>query len=77
MGTSLHFSSAFHPQSDGQTERTNQVVQEVLRNFLCIEQQDWDRLIPFVEFAINNAVHSATGETPFYLNYGAHPRVPF
>ena len=49
-GTKLHHSSAFHPQSDGQTERTNQVIQEVLHNHMSDSPKRWDLLLPFVEF---------------------------
>lgn len=73
LGIKLSMSTAFHPESDGQTERANRVVEEVLRNFLPASRS-WDDLLPFVEFAINNAKSPSTGYSPFYLNYGAHPR---
>lgn len=69
-------STAFHPQTDGQTERVNRVMEEVLRSYVNPTQTDWDRWLPCVEFAINNAVHSGTKETPFFLNYGYHPSTP-
>lgn len=73
LGITMLMSTAFHPETDGQTERTNKVVEEVLRNFLGTSRS-WDDLLPFVEFAINNAKSASTGYSPFYLNYGAHPR---
>ena len=76
LGIKPCMSSAFHPQSDGQTERMNQVVEEVLRNYLDTDQKQWDVLLPYVEFAINNSVNASTGETPFFMNYGMHPRTP-
>lgn len=69
-------STSFHPQTDGQSERMIRVVEEVLRHFVNEQHNDWDSLLPLVCFAINNAKSAATGETPFYLNYGAHPRGP-
>ena len=69
-------SSAFHPQSDGQTERLNRVMEETLRHYVNPTQDDWDRWLPVVEFALNNSVHSSTGATPFFLNYGRHPNTP-
>jgi hypothetical protein len=73
LGVTLSFSSAYHPQSDGQTERANKVVGEVLRN-LSDQVPNWDDLLPYVEFSINNSKSASTQETPFYLNYGCHPR---
>ena len=72
----LRFSTAFHPETDGQTERVNKVVEEVLRNLLSGDNSDWSRLLPCVQFSINNARHSSTGFSPFFLNYGRHPRSP-
>jgi hypothetical protein len=69
-------SSADHPQTDGQTERVNRVMQEVLRHYVNPLQTDWDVWLPSAEFAINNSVHSGTQETPFFLNYGVHPLTP-
>ena len=67
---------AFHPQTDGQTERVNRVLEDVLRNYVNPMQDDWDRLLPCVEFAINNSKHSVLGLSPFKLNYGIDPRSP-
>ena len=76
LGVQQSMSSAFHPETDGQTERVNRVMEEVLRHYVNPVQSDWDRWLPCVEFAINNAVHSSTKETPFFLNYGIHPHTP-
>lgn len=70
------YSTAFHPQTDGQTERTNRVLEEVLRHFLNGDHTNWEELLPLAAFAMNNAKSASTGETPFYLNYGVHPRSP-
>jgi hypothetical protein len=69
-------SSAYHPQTDGQTERVNRILEDTLRRFTNEEQTNWDALLPMVEFAINNAKHTSTGFTPFCLNYGRHPKTP-
>ncbi len=75
LGTKLKFSTSFHPETDGQTERANRTLEEVLRAFVHPRQDDWEDHLPLVEFAINNSVSPATGYTPFFLNYGRHPRV--
>jgi hypothetical protein len=67
-------STAYHPQSDGQTERVNQVLEQYLRIFCDYQQDDWYQLLPLAEFAYNNASHSSTGTSPFYANFGYHPR---
>lgn len=74
--TRLHRSTAFHPQTDGQTERTHRVLQEVLRAYVAERHNDWDKRLAAAEFAINNAPSASTGESPFYLNYGFHPLTP-
>ncbi len=66
-------STAFHPQTDGQVERTNAVVETALRVFTQYKMDAWDEVLPFMEFTINNSVSEAIGFTPFYLNYGYHP----
>ncbi|KAJ9511202.1 hypothetical protein QJQ45_013641 [Haematococcus lacustris] len=71
----LDLSSAYHPQTDGQTERMNRVIEEMLRHYIRPDQKDWAEHLPLVEFAINNAWQESTRCTPFYLNYGYHPRV--
>lgn len=69
-------SSAYHPQTDGQTERVNRVMEDTLRHFIAPTQDNWDKLLPLVEFAINNSKHESTKETPFFLNYGINPSSP-
>ncbi|KAJ9525824.1 hypothetical protein QJQ45_009329 [Haematococcus lacustris] len=71
----LDLSSAYYPQTDGQTERMNRVIEEMLRHYIRPDQKDWAEHLPLVEFAINNAKQESTRCTPFYLNYGYHPRV--
>ena len=72
-GIRPRMSTAFHPQTDRQTERVNQVIEAYLRPYINQEQDDWVDLLPMTKHAYNNAVTSATGMTPFYTNYGRHP----
>jgi transposase InsO family protein len=60
LGVKLKFSTAFHPQTDGQTERVNQTLKTYLRLYCNYQQDDWEELLPLSEFAYNNAKHSAT-----------------
>jgi hypothetical protein len=78
LGTMLLRSSGYHPQTDGQTERMNRTLEELLRAYCGAEhrQQLWDQYLPLVEFQYNNSVNASTGFTPFYLNYGQHPHTP-
>ncbi|CAI7754338.1 unnamed protein product [Closterium sp. NIES-54] len=69
-------SSAYHPQTDGQTERLNQVVEQLLRTACKDDVSHWDTQSPTLEFAYNNASHAATGKTPFFLCYGQEPLTP-
>ncbi|GMF32039.1 unnamed protein product [Phytophthora fragariaefolia] len=69
-------STADHPQTDGQTERVNRVLEDVLRSVCAAEPTKWSTLLPQVEFALNNAVHSSTAFTSFYVNGLRHPRTP-
>ena len=65
-------STAFHPQTDGQTERMNQVLKAYLRSFIAQDQDDWADLLLMAEFAYNNSAAAATGMTPFFANMGYH-----
>ncbi|HUJ80479.1 MAG TPA: hypothetical protein VLW83_01275, partial [Candidatus Acidoferrales bacterium] len=67
-------STAFHPQTDGQTERMNQTLEAYLCIFYNYDQNDWFELLPLAEFAYNNAVQESTKMSPFFANYGFHPR---
>ena len=69
-------STAYHPQTDGQTERVNRVLEDTLRHYVNTSQDDWDVYLPCAEFAINNAKHEALGQSPFKLTYGIDPRSP-
>ncbi|SGY18646.1 BQ5605_C014g07425 [Microbotryum silenes-dioicae] len=65
MGTKLAMSTAFHPQTDGQSEQTNQTVIQVLRTMVNRQQNDWSKHLATVEFVINSSVNRSTGKTPF------------
>ncbi|GJP47431.1 hypothetical protein CLOM_g6619 [Closterium sp. NIES-68] len=74
-GTHLQFSSAYHPQTDGQTERTNQTMEQLIRTN-CLDRNKWEDVLPMLEFSYNNAPSATTNHSPFYLNYGMDPTVP-
>ncbi|OWY92331.1 reverse transcriptase [Phytophthora megakarya] len=75
VGTKLKMSAAAHPETDGQTERVNRVVEDVLRSY-ATSFQNWSSFLPLAEFAINNAEHASTGFTPSFINNASHPHVP-
>lgn len=77
LGTKLAMSTAFHPQSDGQTERANRTLEDMLRAFTSYRQDDWDTQLTAAEFACNNAPNQSTGMSPFHLNYGQDPWNPY
>src|SRR5258708_11811106 len=69
----LHFTSGYHLEGDGQTERANQVLEQYLRVYTNYQQDDWATLLPMAEFAYNNAMNVTTGVSPFFANKGYHP----
>jgi hypothetical protein len=69
----LHFTSGYHPEGDGQTERTNQTLEQYLRVYCNYQQSNWSDLLPLAEFAYNNAPSATTGISPFFANKGYHP----
>ncbi|EEB89307.1 hypothetical protein MPER_12608 [Moniliophthora perniciosa FA553] len=77
LGIKVAASTAYHPQTDGQTERVNQELEEYLRLFVSHRQDDWDELLPLAEFSYNNHIHSSTQQTPFMLDTGRNPRMGF
>lgn len=66
-------STAFYPQTDGQTEGLNTVLQQYLCCYVSNKQDDWTNWLPIAELATNNQVSAAPKATPFYTNYGYHP----
>ncbi|KAJ1597532.1 hypothetical protein NDA14_002946 [Ustilago hordei] len=80
MGVKHSLSMAYHPQTDGQTERVNQVIEQYLRMYCNYEQDDWANLLDTAAFVYNNTVHNSIGVSPFFACYGwnpkAHPDIP-
>ena len=74
LGIKRKMSTAYDPQTDGQTERTNQVLEDYLRNFVNYDQSDRYQLLPLTEYAYNNSKARAHKLTPFFANYGFHPQ---
>ena len=73
LGTKRKLSTAYHPQTDGQTERVNQEIGTFLWHYVNYQQDDWTEWLAAAEFAYNDKKHAATGKTPFELNFGRHP----
>jgi len=71
----LHFTSGYHPKGDGQTECTNQTLEQYLRVYCNYQQDNWSELLPLVEFAYNNAPSTTTGVSPFFANKEYHPNI--
>ena len=70
MGTKLVMSTAFHPQTDGQTKRANKTLEDMLHAFTSYHQDDWDLQLSAAEFACNNAPNASTGMSSFCMNNG-------
>ena len=70
-------STAFHPQTDGQTERQNQTLEQYLRSYVAYQQDNWADWLPMAEFAYNNSHHMAIGCSPFFAHMGRNPRMEF
>jgi hypothetical protein len=79
LGTRQAMSSAYHLQTDGQTERANRVLQEVLRHVTSLAQDGWDVNLPCVELALNTATRRSLGKgiSSFMLGHGREARLPF
>ena len=76
MGTRLNFSTEFHPQTDGQSERVIQILEDMLRSCTIDYEGSWDRHIPLVEFVYNNSFQSSIGMAPYEALYGRKCRTP-
>jgi hypothetical protein len=73
LGTHLNLCTAYHPQTDGQTENTNRHIGAYLWHYIDPYQKDWDQHLTCAEFALNNHRSSTTGFAPFYMVFGQHP----
>ena len=76
LGTRLKFSSAFHPQTDGQSERTIQILEDMLRACAIDFPGSWEKYLPLVEFAYNNSFQSTVEMAPYEALYGRKCRSP-
>ncbi|CAJ2661820.1 unnamed protein product [Trifolium pratense] len=76
LGTKLRLSSAYHPQTDGQSERTIQSLEDLLRACVLEQGVSWDSCLPLIEFTYNNSFHSSIGMAPFEALYGRRCRTP-
>ena len=77
LGIETKLSTAYHQQTNGQTERTNQKLEQYLRMYVDHRQNNWSEWLATAEFAFNNKVHTATKSSPFMVNYGREPRMGF
>ena len=77
MGIISKMTKAFHPQSDEETERINQILEEYLRHYYSWKQDDCDKLLPLAEYAYNSAISETTKMSSFYTNYGFEPKQSF
>ena len=71
----LHFTSGYHSEGDGQTELTNQTLEQYLQIYCNYQQDNWAELLPLMEFALNNSPSATTGVSPFFANKGYHPNI--
>jgi len=76
LGIQQKVSTAFHPQTDGQTERVNTIVEQYLRGYCNYQQDNWSELVSMAEFSYNNTLSATLGITPFQAMYGDNPRYP-
>eukprot|EP00253_Pinus_taeda_P034845 PITA_34845 len=76
LGTQLNFSTTYHLQTDGQTERVNQAVEDMLRSYVMQQPSRWEEYLHLVEFAYNNGYHASLQMSPFEVLYGWRCRMP-
>jgi hypothetical protein len=76
LGTQLNFSTAYHPETDGQIERTNQTLENMLHMYMMDQQKCWEEFLPLVEFTYNNSYQSTIKMAPFKFLYGRSCRTP-
>lgn len=76
LGTKLHLSTAYHPQTDGQIERTNQILEDMLRACAIQYGASWDKSLPYAEFSYKNSYQATIKKAPFEALYGRKCRTP-
>jgi hypothetical protein len=74
MDTRLNFGSAYHPQTDGQTERVNQILKDMLRACALKDRKSWDKCLPYAKFSYNNSYQKSLKMSPFKVLYGRNCR---
>ena len=72
----MDFSSTYHPQTDGQTERVNQILEDMLRACVLTYGKDWERSLSFAEFSYNNSYQASLKIAPFEALYGRKCQTP-
>ena len=70
-------STAYHPETDGQTERMNKSIAQYLRHYVSFTQKDWAKYLPLAEFTMRNTVNASTSISPFFANNSYYPRLSF
>ena len=73
VGITLKLPTRFHPQTDGQTERVNAILEQYLRGYINYQSDNWCELLTIAEFAYNNTISATTGITLFFALYRQHP----
>jgi transposase InsO family protein len=76
LDTHLRFSSAYHPQINGQTERVNQILEDILRACALQYRRSWDKSLPYAEFSYNNSYQESLKRAPFEMLYGRRCQTP-
>ena len=76
LGAQLNFSTAYHPDMDGQTERMNQTLEDMLCIYVMDQQKHWEEFLPLVEFSHNNSYQSPINMAPFEFLYGRPYQMP-
>ena len=76
LGTELNFSTSFHPQTDGQTERVNALLEIYLRHYVSVHQQDWAKILDVAQFSYNLQRSESTSKSPFEIVSGQQPLTP-
>jgi len=76
LGSKLNLSTAHHPQTDGQSERSHQSIEQILRAYVTPLHDDWSTWLPIAEYAYNTHVHASTHQTPFFATHGYNPVTP-
>jgi len=75
LGIESTMLTVYHPQTDGQTEHVNQLLEQYLWCYVDYNLSNWSDLLPSAEFAYNNQAHERTKDSPFFLEYGRNPQV--